>query len=103
MTTLQINDPWFESLYKTEFHANPNEFLKTFKSLLSEKREREQRIISLLESYKNAEMSVATIAEKLNIDRDEVLSLMNKHNIYLIDEDYDLSLDNQTVQEYLVN
>ncbi len=31
MTNVEINDPWFESVYKSEFNANPTKFLETFK------------------------------------------------------------------------
>ncbi len=31
MTNVEINDPWLESVYKSEFDANPTKFLETFK------------------------------------------------------------------------
>ncbi len=85
MTNVKINDPWFENLYKTEFNANPTKFLETFRELLYEKRQREKKIIALLERYKNIDISVGKIAENLNLDKEEVLSLMAKYNVDLVD------------------
>jgi len=42
---------------------------------------------------------VGKIAENLNIDRDDVLKLMEKHNIYLVD--YNFAEDEQTIAKYL--
>ncbi len=83
--TIQINDPWFESLYRTEFGANSTKFLETIKSLLIEKNQREKRVVALLNQYKNAEISIGKIAENLNISREEVLELLSKYNIDFVD------------------
>lgn len=101
MTNIEINDPWFESIYKSEFNANPVKFLETFKTLLSEKHIREKKIISLLKRYSEAKISVGKIAENLDIDRDEVLNLMKKHDIYLVD--YNFSEDEEVLSKYLVS
>jgi len=101
MTNVKINDPWFESLYKAEFNSSPIKFLETFKSLLADRNQREKKIVSLLKQYEKSEMSVGKIAEELDIDRDKVLSLMERHNIYLVD--YDLTTENKTIEKYLVN
>jgi len=89
MTTIQINDPWFESLYRTEFEANSSKFLETVKQLLTEKKQREKKIVSLLQQYKDAKISIGKIAENLAIDREEVLSLLSKHNIDFVDYSWD--------------
>ena len=99
MTTLPMSDPWIEALYKVEFNANPTEFLEKIKKLFTEDKKREKRVIELLKQYENSEISVGKIAEKLNIDRDDVLKLMEKHNIYLVD--YDFVEDEQTIKKYL--
>jgi len=99
MTTLPMNDPWIEALYRVEFNANPTEFLEKVKKLFTEDKKREKRVVELLKQYENAEISVGKIAENLNIDRDDVLQLMKKHNIYLVD--YDFSEDEQTIEKYL--
>ena len=78
MTNVEINDPWFESVYKSEFNANPIKFLETFKILLSEQHQREKKIVMLLKRYSEAKVSVGKIADNLNINRDEVLELMKK-------------------------
>jgi len=54
-----------------------------------------------LQQYKNAKISVGKIADKLYIDRDEVLSLMEKYDIYLVD--YDWNEEKKVVEKYLVN
>jgi len=100
MTQVSISDPWFESLYEVEFNASPNKFLETFKNLWTEKRKREKRTVTLLKRYENADISVGKIAEDLSIDREEVLSLMVKYNIDLVD--YDFSEDEKTIEKYLV-
>ena len=85
MTNVEINDPWFESVYKSEFNANPRKFLETFKTLLSEQHRREKKIVTLLKKYSEAKISVGKIAENLNMDREEVWDLMKKYNIDLVD------------------
>ena len=99
MTTLPMNDPWIEALYRVEFNANPTEFLEKVKKLFTEDKKREKRVVELLKQYENAEISVGKIVENLNIDRDDVLQLMKKHNIYLVD--YDFSEDEQTIEKDL--
>lgn len=101
MTQVKINDPWFENIFKTEFNSNEVQFLSKFKALLTKERQREKQIISLLERYKSADMSLGAISEKLNIDRNELFELMEKYNTYLVDGDYDLSKDEKTINKYL--
>jgi len=102
MTTLTIQDPWFEGIYKSEFNNNPTKFLETVKELLLERYQKEQKIKALLKEYEKGEISLGKIGEKLGVDREAVLSLMVKHNVYLIDNDYDLSADEETIQRYLL-
>ena len=97
--TIQINDPWFESLFRTEFGANSTKFLETIKSLLIEKNQREKRIVALLNQYKNAEISIGKIAENLNISREEVLELLSKHNIDFVD--YSWEKEQKNVNAFL--
>ena len=94
-----MTDPWIEALYKIEFNANPTAFLEKIKKLFTEDKKREKRVIELLKQYENSEISVGKIAEKLNIDREDVLRLMKKHNIYLVD--YDFAEDEKTIEKYL--
>ena len=103
MTNLQIQDPWFEGIFKAEFHGNPEEFLQKFKTLLLQERDREKRIKGLLKKYEEGEISVARIAEKLDMEREDVWKLMEEHHVYLIDKDYDLNADTQTAEKYLIN
>ena len=97
--TIQINDPWFESLFRTEFDANSTKFLETIKSLLIEKNQREKQVVALLNQYKNAEISIGKIAENLNISREEVLELLSKHNIDFVD--YSWEKDQKNVNAFL--
>jgi len=99
MTTIQINDPWFESLYRNEFGANSNKFLETIKTLLRERNEREKKIVSLLHQYKNSEISIGKIAENLNVDRENILSLLTKHNINFVD--YSWEEEQKNVADFL--
>ena len=99
MTTLPMSDPWIEALYRVEFNANPTEFLQKVKKLFTEDKKREKRVVELLKQYEKSEISVEKIAENLNIDRDDVLELMKKYNIYLVD--YDFAEDEQTIEKYL--
>ncbi len=103
MTQVKINDLWFENIYITEFNANPMEFVSKFKTFLIQERQKEQKIISLLQRYKNIELSLGNIAQKLNIDKEELLSLMKKYDFYLVDEECDLSQDEKTINKYLAN
>jgi len=99
MTTLPMTDPWIEALYKVEFNANPTEFLEKIKKLFTEDKKREKRTVELLKQYENSEISVGKIAENLNINRDDVLDLMKKHDVYLVD--YDFSEDEKSIEKYL--
>jgi len=99
MTTLPMTDPWVETLYNVEFNANPEKFLEKIKKLFAEDKKREKKVVELLKQYKNSEISVGKIAENLNINRDDVLKLMEKHNIYLVD--YNFEEDEQTIRKYL--
>lgn len=101
MTNVEINDPWFESVYKSEFNANPAKFLETFKILLSEKYRREKKTVNLLKKYSEAKISVGKIAENLNIDREEVWALMKKYNIDLVD--YSWKDEVKNVDNFLSN
>lgn len=77
------------------------EFLSKFKKLLTKERQREQQIISLLEKYKNANLSLTSISQKLNISKDELLLLMDKYDFFLIDDDYDLLQDEKTIKKLI--
>ena len=99
MTTIQINDPWFENLYNKEFGANPSKFIETIKTLLVEKYQKDKKILSLLYQYKNAKLSIGKIAENLNIDREKVLSLLAQHNIDFVD--YSLAEEKRNVDNFL--
>ncbi|MBN2825125.1 MAG: UPF0175 family protein [Campylobacterales bacterium] len=103
MTNVEIKDPWFEGIYATKFNNNPVKFLETFKELLLERHQREKRTITLLKEYEKGRVSIAAIAQKLGVDREDVLKLMEKHNIYLVGSDYDLAADDQTISKYLMN
>ena len=102
MNAIPMTDPWVNNVYKVEFNADPTKFFEKIKKLLSEDKKREKRIVELLKQYENAEVSVGKIAEKLAITRDDVLALMEEHNIYLIDEDYDFAEDEKTIEKYLI-
>ena len=65
--TIQINDPWFENIYNTEFEGNSSKFLETIKSLLIEKNQREKKVIKLLKQYQESKISLGKIAQNLNI------------------------------------
>jgi len=97
--TIQINDPWFESLYRTEFNANSKKFIETIKSLLIEKNQREKRIIALLKQYKNSQISIGKIAENLNISREDVLKLLSEHHIDFVD--YSWKEEQKNINDFL--
>ncbi len=99
MTTININDPWFENIYNKEFEANPTKFIETIKTLLVEKYQKEKRVIFLLEQYKDAKISIGKIAEDLNIDREKVLSLLAQHNIDFVD--YSLADEKRNIDDFL--
>lgn len=100
MTTIQISDPWFENLYNREFEANPAKFIETIKTLLVEKYQKEKRVVSLLQQYKNSQISIGKIAENLNIEREKVLSLLAQNNIDFVD--YSLEDEKKNVDDFLL-
>ncbi len=101
MTNLQMNDTWLENVFFAEFKGDSVSFLDNYKSLLSKERQREKKIVSLLKQYKNAELSVGKIAEKLNLDREDIWVLMEKHNIDLVDYSWDE--ESKNVDKFLSN
>lgn len=100
MNAIPMTDPWIDNIYRVEFNADPTKFLEKIKRLLTEDKKKEKRIVELLKQYKNSEISVGKIAEKLNITKDDVLNLMEEYNIYLVD--YDFSEDEKTIEKYLI-
>ncbi|CAA6819631.1 MAG: Unknown protein [uncultured Sulfurovum sp.] len=97
--TIQINDPWFESLYTKEFGANTTKFVDEIKVLLVERYQKEKRILALLHQYQDANISIGKIAENLYIDREEVLALLRKHNIDFVD--YSLEDEKKNIDDFL--
>lgn len=97
--TIQINDPWFESLYTKEFGANATKFVEEIKALLVERYKKEKRVVALLHQYRDANISIGKIAENLHIDREEVLALLKKHNIDFVD--YSLEDEKRNVDDFL--
>ncbi len=97
--TIQINDPWFESLYTKEFGANATKFVEEIKALLVERYQKEKRVLALLHQYADANISIGKISENLNIDREEVLALLRKHEIAFVD--YGLKEEKQNVDDFL--
>ena len=80
-----MTDPWVDNIYRVEFNADPTKFFKKTRRLLTEDKKKKKRVASLLKQYENAEISVGRIAEKLDLSREEVLDLFEKHNIDLVD------------------
>ncbi len=99
MTTIKIDDPWLENLYHKEFGANPAKFIETIKTLLAEKHKKEKKAISLLKQYKDSKISIGKIAENLNIEKEEVLSLLAQNNIDFVD--YNLTEEKKNVDAFL--
>ena len=97
--TIQIDDPWFESLYTKEFGANSTKFVEEIKSLLVERYQKEKRVVALLHQYQDANISIGKIAENLHIDREEVLALLKKYNIDFVD--YSLENEKENVDAFL--
>jgi predicted DNA-binding protein YlxM (UPF0122 family) len=99
MNAIPMTDPWVDNIYRVEFNADPTKFFEKIRKLLTEDKKREKRVVELLKQYENAEISVGKIAEKLNITKDDVLDLMEKHDVYLVD--YDFAEDEKTIEKYL--
>jgi len=43
MTNIQMNDAWLENIFFAEFKGDSVSFLENYKTLLSEKKEREKK------------------------------------------------------------
>jgi len=99
MNAIPMTDPWVDNIYRVEFNADPTKFFEKIRKLLTEDKKREKRVVELLKQYENAEISVGKIAEKLNITKDDILDLMEKHDVYLVD--YDFAEDEKTIEKYL--
>ena len=94
MTNIPMTDPWMESLYKADFNTNSTDFFKKVKSLFVEERKREKKVISLLERYRKSDISVGKIAEKLNLEREDVWALMKKYKVDLVDYSWQDEVNN---------
>ena len=97
--TIQINDPWLESLYIKEFGSNTTKFVEEIKALLVERYQKEKRVIALLHQYADANISIGKIAENLQIDREKVLALLKKNNIDFVD--YNLEEEKRNIDDFL--
>ena len=100
MNAIPMTDPWIENVFTIEFKSDSKKFLAKIKKLLTEDKKKEQKITELLKQYQNSEISVGKIAEQLNISKNDVLDLMEEHNVYLVD--YDFSEDEKTIEKYLI-
>jgi exonuclease VII small subunit len=99
--TLQINDEYLETIFKTKFNSDKNLFIQAIKELSQNIHQLEKIEYNLLKAYESGDLSIGQIAKILNTNEEEVLSLMAKNNIYLADEDYDFSRDKKTMPKYL--
>lgn len=89
MNAIPMTDPWVDNIYRVEFNADPTKFFEKVRKLLTEDKKKEKKIVALLKQYENAEISVGKIAEKLDITRDDVLDLFEKHDVDLVDYNWD--------------
>jgi predicted HTH domain antitoxin len=96
-----MTDPWLEGIYQREYNANAREFFNKVKTLFTQERQREKKIVSLLKRYENADISVGKIAENLNLDREEVLALMSKYNVALVD--YNWADEDKNIENFLTS
>ena len=85
MNAIPMTDPWVDNIYRVEFNADPTKFFEKVRRLLTEDKKKEKRVVALLKQYENAEISVGKIAEKLDLNREDVLDLFEKHDIDLVD------------------
>jgi len=97
--TIQIDDPWFESLYTKEFGSNTTKFVEEIKSLLVQRYQKEKRVEALVHQYKDSNISIGKIAENLHITREEVLALLKKNNIDFVD--YNFEDEKKNVNDFL--
>ena len=98
--TIQINDPWFENIYNTEFEGNSSKFLETIKNLLIEKNQKEKKVIKLLKEYQESKISLGKIAQNLNITKEEALSILEKNSIDFVD--YSWEEEKKNIHDFLL-
>ena len=101
MNTIPMTDPWVDKIYRVEFNADPTKFFEKIKKLLTEDKKKEKRVVELLKQYENAEISVGKIAEKLDLNREDVLDLFEKYDVNLVD--YNWADEEKNIDIFLLN
>jgi len=70
MTTIKIDDVWFENIYHKEFNSNPLEFIETVKTLLLEKFKKDEEIYELWSNNDLNNISQIDLSTPLNDNED---------------------------------
>lgn len=63
------------------------------------KNQKEKTIAILLQEYKSGEISIGKIVDNLSLDREEVLALLEKYNIDLVD--YSWEEEKENIESFL--
>jgi hypothetical protein len=90
MNAIPTNDPVIETIIQTKFHNDTTKFLEAVKEFFQKDSKAETYEYNLLKAYDRGELSIGQIANILNLDKLEVMELLEKYDIAFVrvDEEY---------------
>lgn len=90
MPNLQTQDAYIMTIFETQFHNDSSKFFDAVKNLFKTENKAQQQEYNLLKAYQEGDLSIGQIAKILDVNKFEVMALMEKYNIPFItvDEEY---------------
>jgi len=83
--TIQIQDPFITTLFKTNFYNDTSKFVEAIKELFQTKAKLETQEYNLLKAYDRGELSLGQVATILNLSKEETMELLQKYDIVISD------------------
>jgi predicted HTH domain antitoxin len=88
MATLNTeHNPFIKTILETKFHNDEVKFFEAVKEFFQKDSKVEIYEYNLLKAYDRGELSIGQIATILNLDKFEVMELLEKYNIPFINVD----------------
>ena len=90
MPNLQTQDAYIMTIFETQFHNDSSKFFDAVKNLFKTENKAQQQEYNLLKAYQEGDLSIGQIAKILDVNKLEVMALLEKYNIPFItvDEEY---------------
>ena len=90
MDRLQTQDPFIQTIFKTQFFNDTNKFFEKVKTLFTIESKLKSQEYRLLKAYEDGTLSIGQIGKILDLDKLEVMNLLEEYDIGFIevDEEY---------------